>query len=523
MNYFIKSMKINKFRAFNDKDIYFGKEITAIAGRNAVGKSTILGMLVHGAELKAGEGKPINFPQFRSEFGELFNASKTYDTHTRGVYEYQINRVNQVNQVIDKSEFRITWQDQGERFRFIPNRKVNGVKTAAKYRHPTLFLGLSRFYPIAEVSDKHSDFGISAINISEDERKEFNRLYNLIMPQLSTIESIGNVESKRSRHKSIGITTNQYDAFGNSAGQNNIGKIILALMSFKRLSQELSDYSGGLLGIDEIDATLHPAAQLKLLNVMKEYSNDYKIQIVFTTHSLILLDELCKETQNNCDDINNYEIAYLTNANGALEVIKSPSKQLIHNEITEGVSRYNIFKVNIFSEDDEARWFFEKIREKITGDLQIRIARIKMGADEYKALYKHDNSFFKDSIIVLDGDKGVDRKSPMICLPGNGDNPEVFFSKYLDSLNSDAWRVISEKTNYSFTKIYHETNGWATYDGSDDRTKQKKWFQHNLRIFEQISLFDLWAKDNLQLVNEFVNEFKIKYNKIARRNNIGLI
>lgn len=53
--------------------------------------------------------------------------------------------------------------------------------------------------------------------------------------------------------------------------------------------------------------------------------------------------------------------------------------------------------------------------------------------------------------------------------------------------------------------------------------KSKKWFQDNLHTFEQISLFDMWAEDNQQIVSEFVNEFKIKYNKIARRNNIGLI
>jgi len=516
-------MKINKFRAFTNKDIELGRKLTAIAGRNAVGKSTILGMLVHGAELKVGEGKPINFPQFRSEFGELFNASKTHDTHTRGVYEYETSRVNNQGEVIDKSEFRITWQDNGERFRFIPNRIVNGIKTAAKYKHPTLFLGLSRFYPIAEVSDKHSDFGISDINITAEEKEEFNRIYNLVMPQLSTIESIGNVESKKTSHKSVGINTSQYDAYGNSAGQNNIGKIILALMSFRKLKHEFDDYTGGLFGIDEIDATLHPAAQLKLLNVMKEYSTAYNIQIVFTTHSLILIDEICKETQHNGDGINNYEIVYLTNANGELDIIKSPSKQLIHNEITEGLSRYNIFKVNVFSEDDEARWFFSKIKDKIGGHMQLRVAEIKMGASEYKGLYKHDSNFFRDSIIVLDGDQGVERTSPMICLPGTGSNPELLFSNYLDSLNPDVWRIISEKTNYSFNKTIHTTNGWSTFQGKDNRVKQKNWFNERLDLFEQISLFDMWAEDNPQEVEAFIREFKIKYNKIARRNNISEI
>lgn len=473
MNHYIKSMRINRFRAFNNDEFILGKRITALAGRNAVGKSTVLGMLVHGAELKVNDARPINFPQFRSEFGELFNASKTYDIHERGVNEYETIRVDDSGVIIDESKFRITWQDQGERFRFIPVRTVNGTPTAAKFKHPTLFLGLSRFYPLAEVSDKHSDFGITALNITEFEKQEFNRLYNFIMPQLSEIESIGNVESTKSTHKSVGIKTDNYDAYGNSAGQNNIGKIILALMSFRKLSLEYETYTGGLLGIDEIDATLHPAAQIKLLNVLKEYSNEFKIQVVFTTHSLLLLDEMYKETINNSDGVNNFEIVYLTNANGELEVIQSPSKELIHNEITEGMSRYNIFKVNVFSEDDEARWFFNKLKGKIGEHLQLRVAELKMGGTEYKALYRHDNSFFKDSIIVLDGDTGIPPKSPMISLPGSGVNPEVLFSNYLDGLNTDAWRVISEKTNYSFTKTTHNSNKWTTCSGNADREKQK--------------------------------------------------
>lgn len=48
----IVSLKINKFRAFTDAEFTIGKNITVLSGSNAVGKSTILGLLGNSCELK---------------------------------------------------------------------------------------------------------------------------------------------------------------------------------------------------------------------------------------------------------------------------------------------------------------------------------------------------------------------------------------------------------------------------------------------------------------------------------------
>ena len=45
-----------------------------------------------------------------------------------------------------------------------------------------------------------------------------------------------------------------------------------------------------ILLIDELDATLHPSLQFKLLDLFNQYSHDYKIQIFITTHSLSLIE-----------------------------------------------------------------------------------------------------------------------------------------------------------------------------------------------------------------------------------------
>ena len=51
-----KILKLNNFRQFNNMDIYLGRRLTVVAGRNSTGKSTILGILANSGELKKKDG-----------------------------------------------------------------------------------------------------------------------------------------------------------------------------------------------------------------------------------------------------------------------------------------------------------------------------------------------------------------------------------------------------------------------------------------------------------------------------------
>jgi len=51
--------------------------------------------------------------------------------------------------------------------------------------------------------------------------------------------------------------------------------------------------------IDELDATLHPIAQNKLVDYLYEHAKKLKIQIVFTTHSLSMLEYISQKTKYN--------------------------------------------------------------------------------------------------------------------------------------------------------------------------------------------------------------------------------
>ena len=85
-----------------------------------------------------------------------------------------------------------------------------------------------------------------------------------------------------------------------SAGEDNLSIILTALISLKYYYQSINSTNEveSVLLIDEMDATLHPAFQIKLLNLFREMSDLYKIQIVFTTHSMSLLEEMLSKKDN---------------------------------------------------------------------------------------------------------------------------------------------------------------------------------------------------------------------------------
>ena len=67
----IKNLHVESFRAMKDVDIPIGQRLTAIAGQNSTGKSTILGML--GQPFGMTGYKTILDKSFRTKFSDIFN------------------------------------------------------------------------------------------------------------------------------------------------------------------------------------------------------------------------------------------------------------------------------------------------------------------------------------------------------------------------------------------------------------------------------------------------------------------
>ena len=552
-----KKIKINDFRLFHNQTILLGKYLTVLSGRNSTGKSTILGMIANSGELKKKDGVTYSSRQFRAEFSELFKGSHKYDSI--GADKFTIILSDENGNETDYRSFRTAWQTKDKyrkkaeenagqtegvkvqskdkkteegRFRVIPFKKLeDGKKTEAKFNYPVLYLGLSRLFPIGESQD--DSISTKGVAFKSDEHKTwFVNKYKSILSMQSELKEITNYSIAETDKKiGIGVGTDQYDYLTNSSGQDNLGQILLALLSFKKLKEEHGNqWYGGILLIDEIDATLHPAAQNKLIKLFLQEARENEIQIVVTTHSLSFLRNICDRTAYNSHDElvnNNIELYYLTNANRHLEIKRNTPFTEIESDLMVNSIVQSSNKIKLYSEDAEARWFLSKI---VSAYLPyVNVLDITIGCTELINLYKADLQYFGNALLVFDGDVTEAQLSKVpeqtrrnlgnvLLLPG-GKRPEQVIYEYLLSLGPEHDFWIGSARNLGFTWDYFNEHGPFSddYRQETERERYKKWFLAHQQYFETTQLMDYWMRDQPDLVADFRKHFKTAHNYIAKR------
>lgn len=515
-----KKIEIDDFRIFKNQTVEIGETLTVIAGHNASGKSTILSLLANSSEIAAGKGKLITGKRFRAEFSEIMKGSKTFDkkSGTIGRLYYEDNKIN----------LRVTWQAKDKddtektRFRVIPKRfdPEKGKNVESKLPIPSYYLGLSRLYPFGEAEN----FSARKIALTADDLEWLERNYSNILSLDIPIQSISGY--KIDQKISGGINTETYDFITNSSGQDNLMQILYVLLSFKKLKEKNGpeNWNGGLFTIDEIDASLHPAAQVKLLELLYDFSKENKVQIVFTTHSLQILSYL-SEKRKRCNDIS---IAYLTTANNILEIKTNPEYEFMKNDmlVTTFYDYIEGNQIPVYTEDEEARWLLKKLLPDHLS--RMRIINIKLGSDSLMDLLKNDSSYFQNVLFILDGDKDLSkdpyktlayRYCNILSLPG-GESPEAVLSNYL--LNLPAGHEILQLHGVhgiSLRSLKEESPLLSTkYQNLEkDRDKYKEWFKNNKTMLEDINVFEYWANDHAEECKKFEEEFINRYNIVASR------
>src|SRR5690606_3764370 len=115
-----------------------------------------------------------------------------------------------------------------------------------------------------------------------------------------------------------------------SAGEDNAGQIVLALMSFRKLKEKYDDYKGGLLLIDEADAGLFPTAQVNLLKILDRECKNLNLQVVMTSHSPVLIEYAFEQSQSFR---RKFKTVYLSNTFGDVQVMHNWSWAQINADI----------------------------------------------------------------------------------------------------------------------------------------------------------------------------------------------
>jgi hypothetical protein len=223
----INRIEIQKFRGFKNVEFKLGSQLTVIAGKNGTQKTTILGMLSQPFTITDDTNPlknevPLSGGSFKSAFKEKFKLSDTFDKPKTHVWTLHLNS--------DAKPFVLESIPRGKKGDIRFWRKGDRAKGSGYIQLPVIFLSLQRLFPIGEDNKLTAS---AAITLTPQEETFFKDYHNKIM--LST-DTLGNLNYLQSPSKNtLGINTDNYDWKQNSAGQDNLGKILLAVLSFKRL------------------------------------------------------------------------------------------------------------------------------------------------------------------------------------------------------------------------------------------------------------------------------------------------
>ncbi|EPG2109468.1 AAA family ATPase, partial [Acinetobacter baumannii] len=172
------------------------------------------------------------------------------------------------------------------------NLKVDAEDNSSRnVTHPLIYLSLKRLMPIAE----RSKYSLNSEEVEYFTRisREFTITNNRLLGKISgttVSKTTGTIESAV-------VHGNNYDHESVSVGEDNTGQILMALFSFQKLKEEYVDYHGGILLIDEIDAGLFPAAQVELIKILESFAKRLNLQIIFTTHSPIVIQNIFEKSK----------------------------------------------------------------------------------------------------------------------------------------------------------------------------------------------------------------------------------
>ena len=392
-------MEVHGIRGWEGQRIDFPYPLMAICGENGSGKSTII---QSAASIYAPPKGRVGF--FASDFFPDTAWEKVRNAQIRAsVREGQASTVTSVRK-------------PGERWRGNPERR----ERAAEY------IDLSRVQP---VSARIGFTKISKSTVSETSSVAFEQ------PQLDRLSSIMGRSYSGARMSLTDVDSRRpvpvITLAGTAASGFHMGAGELTMAEF--LKSDPPMYS--LVLIDEVETSLHPRAQRRLLRDLATLCRVRELQIIITTHSPYILGELPPEARG-----------YILREAGRREVVLGVSPEFAMTKMDDELHP----ECDVFVEDDRAAKMLREVLVARAPEIVGRIQLVPYGtANVGQALGQMaaHNRFPRPSVVFLDGDQ-----APQIgcnLLPG-GDAPERVVFEGLHAIN---WGNLSARTGRAYNDI----------------------------------------------------------------------
>lgn len=526
-------LKIKTFRRFNDIEIPFGPNVTLVAGQNGTSKSTLLGMLAqpfsfgvvrgntagskdqssytdnyHGLVLS--EYVDLSGRYFMYDCDNVFRLSKEHDTNDKNYkYETVLDNVDPApnSPLVNNTLFtRNRARPTSKGVRFVTGPGASHKQGEGNFPHPVIYLGLNRLWPLAEA--KKCVFTTDAL--SEEDKNWYVDRYNEILC-LDKYEITAKFMNTPEKKKFVTPEGKDYDGESCSAGQDNLGQLLTAILSFKHLKNKLGEkYRGGMLLIDELDATLHAYSQEKLLQFLCDQTKDLGLQVIATTHSLWMLEKADKSPLRQYTKVN-----YLLDSGGVISLMEFTSFEDLRDhlkvESTLPPSR-KPKKVSVIFEDKEGQFLFQQICGlKLCNYIKLGNTT-SFGAGYLKNLGDLSTMLpvLQDIILVPDGDMVKTWKNQpknLIALPG-GERPETLAYRHLFSM--DVSDPFWGKPKPTYTRQFAITSkGGKDITIGDNKKWVKDWYGEQSKYWGRGNekLFKSWVASHKQECLDFCNKF----------------
>jgi AAA domain, putative AbiEii toxin, Type IV TA system len=428
----LKKLSIRKFRALSNVDIELGTCITVICGKNGTSKSSILGIAaqIFSFERDYVKEQPLSYQtvaggKFKSPPGDHFRFSDRFDTP--GSMDVAVELHDGYTAADATAELGLF--SRANSSRGVISRPVvrknstvpEGENRSRNFTHPVIFLSLKRLLPIAD-----RNYTVETFAYLQANQSRFLSLNNELLNKVASVATgTGGSISSAVAHG------DSYDQDSVSAGEDNVGQIAMALMSFRKLKEEYAEYKGGLLLIDEADAALFPAAQLKLIDVFERECSDLNVQVVMTSHSPTLVERVFDLSQTYRRKFKTY---YLSNTFGPVQALENLSWTDIyadlHTATVAAVAGDRLPRVNVYFEDREGFDFFSVLVQRLPVKKFVHpLPDVTLGCGNYMQLIsKGVPEFARKSVVVLDADAAAAaRLSPVVLLPGTLPPDQLLF------------------------------------------------------------------------------------------------
>jgi hypothetical protein len=216
----------------------------------------------------------------------------------------------------------------------------------------------------------------------------------------------------------------QYSGFHQGSGEITMAELLRA---------ELPQY--GLVLIDEVESSVHPRVQRRLMRDLAEVARTRECQIILTTHSPYVLEELPLSDR-----------IYILENSGRKEIVYGVSPQFAMTKMDDEQH----LECEVYVEDVRAQVWLAEILSRHAPDIFVGCAIIPYGAANLGVALGqmvHAQRFRRPTVVFLDGDQS---EAPGCSLLPGEDAPERVVFGLLEDRN---WLGLSDRISRDLATV----------------------------------------------------------------------